>query len=87
MELQLNKSITFDTGFIVQSQTQLISGTSVWLYIDSVLKQYSVSKSGNTIMDSWTNISYIPLYNSNVCFSLYDTSPICPPITCTLFVL
>jgi len=90
-EITLNKVIPFNNGFIIESSTQLNFGSTYYLSIDSdssiINKQYIASKNGTIIADSWTNVGYTPLDNSNTCFTLSDApSGVCPPLTCNLQV-
>lgn len=86
MEITLNKVMAFDTGFIIESQSQLLVGMIYYLYIDSLEKLYYIFKSGTVIIDSWSNVGYTPIDNSQVCFTLNDTPSMCPPINCTLTI-
>ncbi len=86
-EIQLSKVTAFNNGFAIESQTQLNTGTTYYLTIGTgvIDRQYIPTKIGTTIIDSWTNVGYIPI-DGNLCFTLVDQSTGCPPINCTLTI-
>lgn len=85
-EIQLNKTIAFDDGFVIEASQNLVYGITYSLKIDDgtniINKIYTPSINKNVIIDSWGSI--IPL-DVSVCFALSDTVE-CPPISCNLTI-
>jgi len=90
VEITLNKVTPFNNGFVIESSTNLVMDTIYYLNIDNnvVDHQYIASKNGTIISDSWINIGYTPVDNSNTCFTLFDApSGTCSPLICNLQVI
>ena len=90
MEIQLNKAILFNKGYVLQTSNNLQSNILYYLKIQTdnneYNKIYTSIYNNNTILDIWGTTS-IP-QGTNVCFTLTDElpQPPCEPSICDFII-
>ena len=89
MEIQLNKAILFNKGYVLQTMNNLSLSTLYYLKIQAnnitYDRTYVPIYDNNTILDIWGTTS-IP-QGTDVCFTLTDTPEIpCETPTCDFIV-